>query len=248
MKTFLRILKYFTLIAIILMILSAAYDFYALRIKKEGSPIVLGYAKMIVTPDNENQKYKSNAIIFLKQKTEYELGDYLAIKKNAGHIQISQIVKKDENVYYFMNENMSGYDETIVKKNIIGKVIMHFPNMSGPVKFFSSIFGITILIILFIGVAIMEFIKKEKKKKNIEKVREMYLIPDAVDSININNIKKRKERLEKQKEERKWEKKLEPKQIKSDKKKIENDVNKQIYNENKSRIKIFSKSKGKHSY
>lgn len=247
MKTFLRILKYFTLIVIILMILSAAYDFYALRIKKEGTPIVFGYAKMIVTQENEIHKYKNKSILILKQEESYETGDYLA-SKNAGEVKISQVGKKDGSVYYILNDEMSGYDKPIVNKNIIGKVIIHFPKMSGIVRCLSSIFGITILILFFVGVAIMEFVKKEKKKKKIEKVREMYLIPDAVDSITAGNIKKRKEKLEKKKEERKWEKKLEPKQIKIEKKKKENDVNKQIDEENKYRIKIFSKTKGKHSY
>lgn len=117
--------KIFYALLIILLIIIIYNVIYSKFIKHELITSIFGKAFFIVETGSMEPAIKKGELIVVSKNDNYKVGDIVTILDDENYIYTHRIIDKNDKYIITKGDANDLTDETILEKNIIGKVIFH---------------------------------------------------------------------------------------------------------------------------
>ena len=131
-------------------------------------PNYFGYQFLIEKSDSMAKSIKTNDLIIIREKDNYQIGDIISFLTDDGSLITHRIINKKNNCFVTKGDNNIAEDRELVCDNIKGKVLVNFSKVGGVLYFISSITGVlSIVLVIVILIMIDMFVNKLILKKSI---------------------------------------------------------------------------------
>lgn len=152
-----KILKYFNIFLVTILVIVCSIFIFKGLIKKENPIYIFNHSYLEVLSGSMNPTIKKGNVIIIKKSNNYEIGDIVTYRYKSSFIT-HEIIKKNNDEIITKGTANKTEDNAINKSDIVGKVVMVIP-FSVKVLFIFIAFIIVVLLVLE-GILLGKKVKK----------------------------------------------------------------------------------------
>jgi len=145
MKVIFKIVRYFVVTLLVLLILINAIFIIQSLVSGQEMPLLFGYGKAVVATGSMEPAIAPGDMIVFHEQENYEVGDIVVFE--AENFVTHRIVEITENGFITQGDANNTNDGEILREQMIGKVVFIVPKVGYVVDFLKSPFGILVLVI-----------------------------------------------------------------------------------------------------
>jgi len=164
MKVIFKIVRYFVVTLLVLLILINAMFIIQSLVSDQEMPLVFGYGKAVVATGSMEPAIEPGDMIIFHEQENYEVGDIVVFE--AENFVTHRIVETTENGFITQGDANNTNDGEILREQMIGKVVFTVPKVGYAVDFLKSPFGILVLVIgLLALIEVPNLIGRKSKRR-----------------------------------------------------------------------------------